>query len=215
MKSTVKFKALVTEATAVLLTRGLEVEPVAVREVVAHVVEVLAQRTGMNAEEAVHLVTSETVADAIVRASDQTLEGAEAVRAVRPVRVDARTVSAAVRALRRLVMAVAHAGKYASLNGDGCAAAQAMDLATEFGAALAADRVGEETEVPVGLLDELAQVVESVARKVEVEGWSICPCGRVHEQEDVDVKVGAGHAHGCRAGPSTARPGGLVADVSQ
>lgn len=50
-----------------------------------------------------------------------------------------------------------------------------MDLATELGAALAADRVGEETEVPVGLLDELAQVVES-------EGWSICLCGEVHEQ---------------------------------
>lgn len=189
VKSTVKFKVLVTETTAVLLTRGLEVEPVAVRDVVAHMVEVLAQQAGMDAEEAVHLVTSETVADAIVRASDQTLEGAEAVHAVRPVRVDARTVSAAVRVLGRLVMAAAQAGKYASLNGDGRAAAQAMDLATELGAALAADRVGGETEVPVGLLDELAQVVESVAGKVETEGWSICPCGHVHEQEDVDVKV--------------------------
>ncbi|MFF4520430.1 hypothetical protein [Streptomyces bluensis] len=189
VKSTVKFKALVTETTAVLLTHGLEVEPVAVRDVVAHMVEVLAQQTGMDAEEAVHLVTSETVADAIARASDQTLEGAEAVHAVRPVRVDARTVSAAVRVLGRLVMAAAQAGKYASLNGDGRAAAQAMDLATELGAALAADRVGEETEVPLGLLDELAQVVESVAGKIESEGWSICPCGEVHEQDEVDVEV--------------------------
>ena len=86
-------------------------------------------------------------------------------------------------------MAAAQAGKYASLNGDGRAAAQAMDLATELGAALAADRVGEETEVPVGLLDELAQVVESVAGKIESEGWSICPCGEVHEQDEVDVEV--------------------------
>lgn len=189
MKSTVKFKALVTETTAVLLTRGLEVEPVAVRDVVAHMVEVLARQTGMDAEEAVHLVASETVADAIVRASDQTLEGAEAVHAVRPVRVDARTVSAAVRVLGRLVMAAAQVGKYASLNGDGRTAAQSMDLATELGAALAADRACEETEVPVGLLDELAQMIESVAGKVESEGWSICPCGEVHEQDDVDGKV--------------------------
>jgi hypothetical protein len=189
VKSTVKFKALVTETTAVLLTRGLEVEPVAVRDVVAYMVDVLVQQTGMDAEEAVHLVASETVADAIAKASDQTLEGAEAVYAVRPVRVDVRTVSAAVRVLGRLVMAAAQAGKYASLNGDGRTAAQAMDLATELGAALAADRTGEETEVPVGLLDELAQLVESVAGKVESEGWSICPCGEVHEQDQVDVKV--------------------------
>jgi hypothetical protein len=108
---------------------------------------------------------------------------------VRPVRVDARMVSAAVRVLGRLVMAAAQAGKYASLNGDGRTAAQAMDLATELGAALAADRVGEETEVPVGLLDELAQVVESVAGKIESEGWSICPCGKAHEQDEVDVEV--------------------------
>jgi hypothetical protein len=189
VKSTVKFKALVAETTAVLLTRGLEVEPVAVRDVVAYMVDVLAQQTGMDAEEAVHLVTSETVADAIAKASDQTLEGAAAVHAVRPVRVDARTVSAAVRVLGRLGMAAAQAGKYVSLNGDGRTAAQAMDLATELGAALAADRTCEETEVPVGLLDELAQLVESVAGKVEAEGWSICPCGEVHEQEEVDVKV--------------------------
>ncbi|MFE2426992.1 hypothetical protein ACFXJ5_09595 [Streptomyces sp. NPDC059373] len=189
VKSTVKFKALVTETTAVLLTRGLEVEPVAVRDVVAYMVDVLAQQTGMDAEEAVHLVTSETVADAIAKASDQTLEGAEAVHAVRPVRVDARTVSAAVRVLGRLVMAAAQAGKYASLNGDGRTAAQAMDLATELGAALAADRAGEETGIPVGLLDELAQLVESVAERVESEGWSICPCGEQHEQDEVDDKV--------------------------
>ena len=189
VKSTVKFKALVTETTAVLLTRGLEVEPVAVRDVVAYMIDTLAQQTGMDAEEAVHLVTSETVADAIVKASDQSLEGAEAVHAVRPVRIDARTVSAAVRVLGRLVMAAAQAGKYASLNGDGRTAAQAMDLATELGAALAVDRAGEETGIPVGLLHELAQLVESVAGKVESEGWSVCPCGEPHEQDEVDDKV--------------------------
>jgi hypothetical protein len=191
VKRTVKFKALVAETTAVLLTRGLEVEPVAVRDVVAYMVDVLAQQTGMDAEEAVHLVMSETVADAIAKAPDRSLEGAEAVHAVRPVRVDARTVSAAVRVLGRLVMAAAQAGKYASLNGDGRTAAHAMDLVTELGGALAADPTGEETEVPAGLLDELAQLVESVAGKVEAEGWSICPCGEPHEQDEVDGKVAA------------------------
>ncbi|MEU0214673.1 hypothetical protein ABZ281_05905 [Streptomyces sp. NPDC006265] len=63
---TVKGKTLVAQTSAVLLTRGLEVEPVAVRNVIAHMVDTVAERVGMDAEEAIHLVTSEAVADAIV-----------------------------------------------------------------------------------------------------------------------------------------------------
>lgn len=46
-----------------------------VRNVIAHMVDTVAERVGMDAEEAIHLVTSEAVADAIVAAADQSIEG--------------------------------------------------------------------------------------------------------------------------------------------
>ncbi|WP_138906446.1 hypothetical protein [Streptomyces chryseus] len=187
---TVKGKTLVAQTSAVLLTRGLEVEPAAVRNVIAHMVDTVAERVGMDAEEAIHLVTSEAVADAIVAAADQPIEGSASVHSVRPVRVDARMIQAPTRILGRLVMAASQAGKYASLNEDGRSAAHAMDLATEIGAAIAADGPSaEEAEIPVGLLDELVGLVELVAGCVETDGWSICPCGEQHEQGDIDRKV--------------------------
>jgi len=84
----------------------------------------------MDQEEALHLVQPEKVAEAITAAADPDCEGAEHVYAVRPVRVDARTIAVPVQVAGRLVMAAAQAGKYAALNGDGRTASHAMDLAT-------------------------------------------------------------------------------------
>lgn len=42
-------------------------------------------------------------------------------------------------------------------------------------------------EIPVGVLDEPAVLVDSVADQVEMSGWSICPCGEDHGQRSVDV----------------------------
>ncbi|TJZ99666.1 hypothetical protein [Actinacidiphila oryziradicis] len=183
------FKALVAQTTAVLLTRGLEVEPVAVRDVVSYVVNTPAKNVGVDADEAVHLVSPEIVADAIEAAADDSREGASAVHAVRPVRVDVRTVEVPTMALGRLVMAGAQAGKYASANGDGRSAAHAMDLVTELGSATVSASGGDLVDVPVGVLDELADLVERVAGQVDTGHWNICPCGVPHEQEDVDRQV--------------------------
>ncbi|MER5356888.1 hypothetical protein [Streptomyces sp. NPDC002785] len=184
-----EFKAVVAQTSAVLLTRGLEVEPVAVRDVVALMVRSVAERMGMDQEEALHLVRPESVAEAIIAAADPDSEGAEHVYAVRPVRVDARTAVVPVEVAGRLVMAAAQAGKYAALNGDGRTASHVLDLATEIGAALTVVGGGDgiEAEVPVGGLTELADVTEFVALRVERDGWSICPCGEEHDQAETDA----------------------------
>lgn len=121
IQQSVDFKAIIAQTSAVLLTRGVEVEPVAVRDVVALMVRSFAERMNMDPEEALHLVRPESVTEAITAAADPDREGAEHVYAVRPVRVDASTVAVPVRALGRLVMAAADevdAGMPATLRAD-------------------------------------------------------------------------------------------------
>ncbi|MBB1242517.1 hypothetical protein GL263_02870 [Streptomyces durbertensis] len=184
IQTTVAFKSLTAQTSAVLLTRGMEVEPTALQGVLVHVVTATAERTGLDTEEALHLVTPEAVADLIAQAADERLDGAEDVHAVRPVRVDARTVPADLGTLGRLVMAAAQAGKYAATNHDGRAAAHLMDLATELGAALATE---DGPRVPVGVLDELADQLDRTIARINRGEWSICPCGEDHDQDDVDT----------------------------
>lgn len=85
-------------------------------------------------------------------------------------------------------MSAAQADKYARLNGNGRIADQALDLATEIGAALSSTAAdGDAAELPVGVLAELAGIAEPVALRVEHDGWSICPCGEQHDQAEVDA----------------------------
>ncbi|WP_031525925.1 hypothetical protein [Streptomyces sp. NRRL F-5123] len=87
IRQSVDFKAVVAQTSAVLLTRGVEVESVAVRDVVGLMVRSVAERMDMAPEEALRLVVPETVADAIVAAADPNGEGTGQVHSVRPVRV--------------------------------------------------------------------------------------------------------------------------------
>lgn len=183
----VPFKTLVTQTSAVLLTRGVEVEPTSVQGVAAYLVEAVARQTRMDLEEAVHLVTPEAAAEIIMKAAAEDDQGAAGPHAVRPVRIDDRTVSAPVESLGHLVTAAAQAGKCASLNDDGAAAAHLLDLATEIGAALVKRHADGAAEIPVGVLDELAGLVDTVADRIETDGWSICPCGDDHDQSEVDA----------------------------
>lgn len=64
-----------------------------------------------------------------------------------------------------------------------------MDLATEIGAALVKRYADGAAEIPVGVLDELAELVDEVADRVEIGGWSICPRGEDHGQAKVDAAV--------------------------
>ncbi|MFC8350318.1 hypothetical protein [Streptomyces sp. NPDC057280] len=184
---TLPFKTLVTQASAVLLTHGVEVEPTSVRGVAEHLVEVMGRQMGMDHDEAVHLVTPEAVAEIIMKAASEADQGVSGPHAVRPVRIDDRTVSAPVESLGHLVMAASQAGKYAGLNDDGAAEAHLLDLATEIGAALVKNHADGAAEISVGVLDELAELVDTVADHVETSGWSICPCGDDHDQRRVDI----------------------------
>ncbi|MEV4225593.1 hypothetical protein AB0J81_00515 [Streptomyces bobili] len=184
---TLPFKTLVTQAGAVLLTHGVEVESTSVWGVAEHLVEAMAQQVGMDHDEAVHLVTPEAVAEIIMKAAGEADQGVSGPHAVRPVRIDDRTVSAPVESLGHLVMAASQAGKYAGLNCDGAAAAQLLDLVTEIGAALVKNHADGAAEISVGVLDELAELVDTVADQVETSGWSICPCGEEHGQRTVDA----------------------------
>ena len=111
IQTTVPSRASRAQTSAVLLTQSMQIEPTAVQGVLAHVVTITAERTSLDEEEPLHLVTSETVADLIAQAADERLDGAEDVHTVRPVRVDARTVPADLGPLSRLVTATAQAGK--------------------------------------------------------------------------------------------------------
>lgn len=131
-----------------------------------------------------HLVTPEVVADLVVEAAGP---DAASAHSVRPVRVDDRMISVSVEHLGHLVTAAAQAGKYVGTNGGGPAAAHLLDLATEIGAALVHRHSDDAADLPVGVLDELAHLVDAVAACVESGDWSICPCGRDHGQRDTDT----------------------------
>ncbi|MBO1333813.1 hypothetical protein [Streptomyces sp. VRA16 Mangrove soil] len=183
---TVEFRSLVTQSSAVLLTHGVEVEVTSVHRVASNLVEVIAQQSGMDRAEAVHPVTPEAVAGIIMEVAAEEDRSSPGPHATRPVRLDDRSVRTPVESLGHLVMAAARAGKYAGINDDGAAAAHLLDLATEIGAALVQRHSDGAANVPVGMLDELTELVDAVADHIESGNWSICTCGEDHEQGDVD-----------------------------
>ncbi|SFC61283.1 hypothetical protein [Streptomyces aidingensis] len=193
LRNTVAFKALTAQAGAVLLTRDMQVEPVALQGVVAHLIATIAKRIGMDEEEALHLVTPEAVADTVDRAiAEEGAPGPAPFHAIRPVRHDTGTVPITPREAGRMVMAAAQAAKCAGLNDHTSAlATHALDLITELGAALSSAQEDEAIELSAGLLEELASTVESVAARMEAKNWSTCPCGERHDQGELDAGIAA------------------------
>jgi len=184
------FDSLVLQVDAVLLTRGLAIQEVAVRGVVAHMLEAAALRTGKDLAEALKLLSPEAVADQIAAAADPAVEGAQSVHSVRPVRIDLRTVQVSLSDLGHVLMALSQAAKYAIANGDTRTADHAVDLSTEVGMPMTAMSKSDfEVALPVGVLDETQTLLNKVAQHLEDEEWSSCPCGQVHGQRDLDAKV--------------------------
>ncbi|TJZ94744.1 hypothetical protein [Actinacidiphila oryziradicis] len=190
IRNTAPFKALAAQTDAELLTRGLEVDPVAVRNVLAHMVGLVADRMGIQPRSALRYVDASATADTIAKASDPDTAGAENVHAVRPVRVDDREIVMPRFAPGRPLMALAQAAKYASGNGDRRITNHALDLITELGAATSANLDSPDMRVAVGVLDEAADILERVAAHIEAGGWSLCQCGEDH-QGGLDAKVAA------------------------
>jgi hypothetical protein len=191
IRNTAPFKALAAQTDAELLTRGLEAEQVAVRSVLAHMVNLVADRMGIQPHSALRYVDPSAAADTIAEAADPETPGGENVHAVRPVRVDGREVVLPRFALGPPLMALAQAAKYASGNGNQRIADHALDLITELGAAATADLDSLDMRVAVGVLDEAADILDRVATRIEGGDWSLCQCGEDCDQRGLDTKVAA------------------------
>lgn len=190
IKNTQGFNALLAQTEAELLTRGLDVVPVAVRGVLAHAVNTVADRMGIQPRSALRYIEPSVIADQIARAGAQSTDGAEGAHGVRPFRLDNRTVPTDRCVTGRPLMALAQAAKYATTNGDSRTAQHAIDLICEIGSAIA-ELDQALAPIPAGVLDETAQILEHVAQKIEKDGWSVCPCGEEHGQGRADAAVPA------------------------
>ncbi|MEU9000905.1 hypothetical protein [Streptomyces sp. NPDC048551] len=189
IRNTAAFKALAAQTESELLTRGLDVVPVAVHNVLAHAVATVADRMDIQPRSALRYVEPSTIADQIAKAGDPAAEGAHAVHGVRPVRIDERTVTMPRWVCTRPLMALAQAVKYAANNGDSRTVQHAADLIFELGLVIGDDPDSDDVQIPVGVLDETADTLEHVAAHIETSGWSLCPCGEDHGQDHLDAKV--------------------------
>ncbi|MFB6904881.1 hypothetical protein ACFCWB_11510 [Streptomyces bacillaris] len=167
--------------------------------VLAHNVEMVAGRPGIQPRSALPYIEPSAVADQIAKASAMDTDGVHTVNGVRPVGVDGRTVYMPRWVCSRPLMALAPAVKYASSNGDSRTVQHATDLIFEIGLAIGADSASDSAGVPLGLLDEAADIIEQVAARIETDGWSVCPCGEEHGQSAADTKVPGS----CEATPSS------------
>ncbi|MFJ9521870.1 hypothetical protein ACIRPK_26900 [Kitasatospora sp. NPDC101801] len=183
------FQALATQTEAELLTRGLDVVPVAVTNVLAHNVTMVAQRLGIQPRSALRYIEPAAVADQIATASALGTDGSQTVDGVRPVRLDQRTADLPRWICSRPLMALAQVIKFASSNDDSRTVQHATDLVFEIGLAIGADAASDSAGLPVGVLDEAADLLDQVAGHIEADGWSVCPCGEDHDQGAADAKV--------------------------
>ncbi|WP_406300976.1 hypothetical protein OG948_59860 (plasmid) [Embleya sp. NBC_00888] len=183
------YKSLVTRIRAALSERGLDAEPVAVRNVLTHAVATLAERLDVGPRAVLLYIEPDVIADQIAAAADPAAEGSDYVHGVRPARPDARSVPTPRHACSRPLMALTQALKYASTNGDSRTVQHAADLAFELGVAVGADPDRDRVDIPVGVLDEAADILDHVADRIESHGWSLCPCGDKHGQARIDAQV--------------------------
>jgi hypothetical protein len=190
IKNTQGFKALLVQTEAELLTRGLDVVPVGVCNVLAHAVNTVAERMDIQPRSALRYIDPSVIADQIAKAGAESTDGAEGAHGIRPFRLDNRTVPTDRCVTGRPLMALAQAAKYATTNGDSRTAQHAIDLICEIGSAIA-DLDNELAPVPAAVLDETAQILDRVADKIEKEGWRVCPCGEDHGQARADAAVPA------------------------
>ncbi|MFJ7275531.1 hypothetical protein [Kitasatospora sp. NPDC098663] len=186
IQNTQGFKTLFAQTEAELLTRGLDVVPVGVRNVLAHAVNTDAERMDIQPRSALRYIDPSVIADQIAKAGAESTDGSEEAHGIRPFRLDNRTTDRTVTG--RPLMALAQAAKYATSNGDSRTAQHAIDLICELGSAIAElDR--DLAPVPAAVLDETVQILERVANKIEKDGWSVCPCGEDHGQTRADAAV--------------------------
>ncbi|GAA2672678.1 hypothetical protein GCM10010400_38410 [Streptomyces aculeolatus] len=95
IQNTQGFKALLAQTEAELLTRGLDVVPVGVRNVLTHAVNTVAERMRIQSRSALRYVDPSVIADQIAKAGAESTDGSEAAHGILPLRLDNRTVPTA------------------------------------------------------------------------------------------------------------------------
>ncbi|MGW2539709.1 hypothetical protein ACWC5I_02240 [Kitasatospora sp. NPDC001574] len=174
-------ETLVAQSVGILLTRGLSVEPAAVRRVAEHFAGLVAEGLDFDCDDAVRTVTPEAVADAIVRAAEDN----DTAVALRPVRVREGAIIAPPWVSGRLVMALAKIAQWAGANDATRSQHHAVDLSVELGDALLQSRASGHMEIHLDLLAEIGELGDHAAERIETGDWSPCPCGQRHEGEEV------------------------------
>jgi hypothetical protein len=140
-----------------------------------------AERTGSSWAEALRLVEPEQIAELIARADRE-----ERHASVRPLREDKSQAAIASIAAGQLINALSQVAKMAVTNGDEETTVHAADLLSEFGAGIATASATGRVDVERWVLSETAQILDRAAEAFETSGWSTCPCGENHGQNELD-----------------------------
>ncbi|GHE25234.1 hypothetical protein GCM10018781_76390 [Kitasatospora indigofera] len=75
----------------------------------------------------------------------------------------------------RPLIALAQVIKYASSNNEPQRVQHATDLVFEIGLAIGPDSTSDSAVLPLGLLDEAADLIEQAGEHIEADGWSVLP----------------------------------------
>jgi hypothetical protein len=176
-----QFQDLVAQAARALEDRGLSVLSAAVAGVIDGLIASAIERTGISRTEALRLVVPEQVAEWIILAGWD-----ERHASIRPLREDTADAVVPSTAAGQLINALSQAAKMAVTNGDKETAVHAVDLLSEFGVGISSASPAARVSVHRGVLSETAQILDRVAEAFESRGWSTCPCGEDHGQQNLD-----------------------------
>lgn len=185
LKSNPRFRQVVEQTLAILNDRGLQVLPLAVERALEETLRYVAQQSGTRPTEILRHTTPEALADRIAEVADD-----DRAHAIRPARTPGRISSLPMNWTGRLIMGLAQASKYAITNGDERAAIHISDLLTEIGSAMfEAGPDAKAIAADEGVFNETCSLLTAVARHIDDDDWSVCPCGEDHNQHELDAKV--------------------------
>jgi hypothetical protein len=185
LRPSARFQQVVEQTLAILKDRGLDVVPVAVEGALEGTLRFVAEQSGMRPSEVLRYTKPETLADRIAAEADS-----DQAHSIRLARNPGRISSLPMNWTGRLVMGLAQASKYASANGDNRTVDHISDLLTEIGSAMyTGGPDAQAIAVDEGVFNETCDLLRAVARHIDDDGWSICPCGQDHDQSQTDTKV--------------------------
>lgn len=179
------FRTVIDAAMHAAAQAGMSVERISVENLLAVQMMSVAARMGIAPVSALRYARPEPLLQMLAD-----LVEAGATSAVRPALVPGQRSSLPVMVCGRLVEALAQAVKFAVANHDERIADHAVDLVSELGAALRQVADGADAVTAAsGVFTEAASLLDEVAARLDGQGWSTCPCGQHHGQEQQSAAV--------------------------